>query len=614
MVSQKPVILALTQTGFAAAQKIAGLLGSAEIHGHRDRVTGADFDFTETITHIRQLFGEGRTIIGVCASGILIRALGPLLADKQAEPPVLAVADDGSAVVPLLGGHHGANDLARKIAQGLDIKPAITTAGDLHFGVALDSPPEGWVLSNPEHAKPFMARLLAGETAQVIGNLPWREASQLPIASDGVLSLVSSDNDERGNESRLVYQPKTLAIGVGCERDCDHHELLSLVEQTLKDNRLSPHSIAAIFSIEVKANEQAILALAKHFDVPARFYSAKALNEEADRLVNPSDIVMREVGCPGVAEGAALAAVGSSGDLIVEKQKSKRATCAIARAEQPIEASACGRPRGKLAIVGIGPGRDSLRTPEASSLLAQAQDWVGYGLYLDLAGPSAAHQTCHRYDLGEEETRVRHALELAGTGRDVALICSGDAGIYAMASLAFELMDDASSLAALSDGAKRIEIEVAPGISALQAAAALSGAPLGHDFCAISLSDLMTPWETIEQRIEAAARGNFVVAFYNPASKRRRWQLERAIEILAAHRPVKTPVILASHLGRPDERIRHERLDNFPVNDVDMMTLVIIGSSATQVITMGDGAQRIYTPRGYHAGQSKTTNLKGAAE
>ena len=178
-------------------------------------------------------------------------------------------------------------------------------------------------------------------------------------------------------------------------------------------------------------------------------------------------------------------------------------------------------------------------------------------------------------------------------GKNVALICSGDAGIYAMATLVYEVL-------ARNDipGASRVEIVVSPGISALQAAAARAGAPLGHDFCAISLSDLLTPVEDIRKRLKAAAEGDFVVAFYNPVSERRRTLLAEARDILLQHRPSDTPVILARSLGRQDETLRHRTLENLPVDEVDMMTVVLVGSSQSKRIKTADGP-RVYTPRGY---------------
>ena len=251
-------------------------------------------------------------------------------------------------------------------------------------------------------------------------------------------------------------------------------------------------------------------------------------------------------------------------------------------------------------MVGVGPGAKSWRSAEAEQLLREATDWVGYGLYLDLVSDLSQGVREHRFELGQEEVRARHALELAAEGRDVALVCSGDAGIYAMASLVFEVMDTGSSGAPVSDAAKRVEVVVAPGISALQAAAARAGAPLGHDFCAISLSDLLTPWEIIEKRLKAAAEGDFVVAFYNPKSRRRTSQLEHAISILKEHRPGSTPVIIAASLGRDDENIKTVTLDEFNTDEVDMLTVVIVGSSTTRRITRTDPA-RVYTPRGYEA-------------
>jgi len=598
--STGPAILVLGPSGLETARAIKAVLELSEIHGAKTRVADADFLFARTTEHLAALFREGRPIIGVCASAILIRALGPLLNDKQNEPPVIAVAEDGSAVVPLLGGHHGANDMACGIAGALGVNPAITTAGDIRFGLALDAPPEGWTLANPEHAKDVTAALLSGAHARIAGTAPWLEAAKLPLTSDGEIELTITHHAEQGWAEKLVYHARRLALGVGCERGCEADKLIELVERTLATHKLAPEAVALVASLDLKADEAAVHALAEHLDVPARFFAAQELNNESPRLKNPSDIVLREVGCPGVAEGAALACVGQTGELIVEKTKSKRATCAIGLARQPLDLADLGRPRGQLSVVGIGPGGPEWRSAEADSLLRAATDWVGYGLYLDLVSDLAGSQREHRFDLGEEEVRARHSLELAGQGRDVALVCSGDAGIYAMASLVFELLDTGSSGTPVSDAARRVEVTVVPGISALQAAAARAGAPLGHDFCAISLSDLLTPWEVIEKRLCAAADGDFVVALYNPKSRRRRNQLSNALAILHGARPGATPVVIAANLGRNEERIITTTLEDFDEALVDMLTVVIVGSSATRG-TEKTNPPRVYTPRGYEA-------------
>ncbi len=588
-----PAIIVLGPSGLNTANAVANLV-EGKIHGLAKRVSGADVAFDYTIAHLQELFSAGTPIIGICAAGILIRAVGGLTGDKRAEPPVLAVSEDGASVVPLLGGHGGANALAQSIAAGLGAHAAITTAGDLSFGVALDAPPEGWTLADPEAAKPVMAALLAGQRARLSGHAPWLEESGLPLSPDGSLEITVTEKTTPPREGQLVYHPRTLALGVGCERGCAPLELINLVDETLAKNALAPAAVACVASIGVKADEAAVHALAGHLGVPARFFTAEELNNQAPRLANPSDLVLAEVGCPGVAEGAALVMAGETGVLTVEKTKSKRATCAVALAPAPIRPVEHGRARGHLSVVGLGPGTPRWRSPEATHLLTRASDWVGYGLYLDLAADVAAGKAQHRYDLGAEETRVRAALELAAEGKDVALICSGDAGIYAMASLVFEVMAEPGDPAV-----KRVEVTVAPGISAFQAAAARAGAPIGHDFCTISLSDLLTPWEVIEQRLHAAAEGDFVVAFYNPKSQRRTDQIVRAMAILGAHRPSSTPVIIASNLGRPEENVRVRALSDFDPDQVDMLTLVMVGSSETKTLKTGDGAVWTYTPRGY---------------
>ncbi len=580
-----PAIVALTANGAAIAARLKAELGG-EIHALAGRTTG-DVAFDSTTDHLRDLFEAGRPIIGLCAAGILIRALAPVLRDKQAEPPVVAIAEDGSAAVPLLGGHHGGNDLARAAAAILGGTAAITTAGDVHFGLALDAPPAGYVLANPGDAKAVAAALLAGAAARLDGSAPWLAESDLPLAVDGAVTLSVTERREEGGPDKLVYHPATLAVGVGCERGCDPAELAALVEDVLRDAGLAAASVAVVVSLDLKADEAAVHEIADGLGRPARFFDAARLEAETPRLANPSDVVFREVGCHGVAEAAALAAAGRDAVLVAEKRKSARATCAVARAPAPIDPAAVGRPRGRLSIVGIGPGAAAWRTPEAERHLAAATDWVGYSAYLDLLGDPAAGQRRHDFALGEEEARVRHALDLAAAGRDVALVSSGDAGIYAMASLVFESLDRGGD-------PWRAEIAVVPGISAMQAAAARAGAPLGHDFCAISLSDLLTPWPAIERRIRAAAEGDFVVAFYNPVSARRRTQLAMARDLLLDHRPPTTPVVLARNLGRDGETVRHCELAALDPDRVDMLTLVLVGSSETR--RWGDW---VYTPRGY---------------
>ncbi|HYD69961.1 precorrin-3B C(17)-methyltransferase [Azospirillum sp.] len=590
-------VIVLTNRGLPTARRVAAAVGGA-VHGLTGRVEGADAAFADTAEHLRALFAAGTPIVGVCAAGILVRALAPLLADKRAEPPVLAVAEDGSAVVPLLGGHHGANALARRLAEALEGVAAVTTAGDLAFGVALDDPPPGWRLANPADAKAFTAALLGGAPCRLDGDAPWLRGSGLPFADGAEHTLWVTERAGAGDARTLVYHPPVLAVGVGCERGTDPAELSDLVHATLAEAGLATGAVALVASLDLKADEPAVHAAAAALRAPARFFDAARLEQEVPRLANPSDVVFQEVGCHGVAEGAALAAAGPDARLVVPKRRSKRATCAVALAPQPIDTLQAGRVRGRLSIVGIGPGTPGWRTPEAERWLASATDLVGYHLYLDLLGPAATGKRRHGYELGAETERCRIALDLAAEGRDVALVSSGDAGIYAMATLVFELIEREG---AAHDAWTRVDVAVTPGISALQAAAARVGAPLGHDFCTISLSDLLTPWAVIERRIRAAAEGDFVVAVYNPVSQRRTAQLGELKRVLLEHRPADTPVVLARNLGREGEVVRVITLGELSADQVDMLTLVLVGSGETRRLPRGDGGVWVYTPRGYAA-------------
>jgi cobalt-precorrin 5A hydrolase/precorrin-3B C17-methyltransferase len=594
--SGKPALVLLTQTARGTAQALSSAFPAWDIYAPDDAALQHALPLGKATETIAQLYKAGRPVIGICAAGILIRAVAPHLADKQTEPPLIAVAADGSSVVPLLGGHHGANLLSRRIASVLQGIPAITTAGDLAFGLGLDEPPDGYTLANPQDAKGVMATLLRGGGIRIKGDAPWLMDSNLPIRNDdGALLIEVTHRSVDGSPEHLVYHPRSIAIGVGCERNTKPIELIRLVQGVIDEEGLARDSISGIYSLNLKADEPAMQELAKWFGVPFRVFDAATLDAETPRMKTPSDVVFAEVGTHGVAEGAALAAAGPEAELIVPKRKSERATCALALAPKPFDGAERGTPRGELHVVGTGPGDAIWLTPEARIALSEATDWVGYGLYLDLYPQLQAGKTLHRYELGEEEVRVRAALDLAATGKRVALVCSGDPGIYAMATLVFALLEKEPER---RDWA-RVAISVAPGISALQAAAARSGALLGHDFCTISLSDLLTPLEAILERIRAAAQADFVIAFYNPVSQRRRHQLEMAKDILLQHRPAETPVVLARNLGREGERVTLSTLAELDIDKVDMLTVVLVGSSASRAIVLPDGRRFAYTPRGY---------------
>ncbi len=588
-------VIVLGSGGAALGRRLRTALAGARLHGPRAHPGDWDESYDRVSAHIGGLFEAGRPIVGICASGILIRSVAPFLAAKQEEPAVVAVAEDGSVAVPLIGGHHGANALARGIAELTGGIAAITTAGDVRLGVALDEPPPGWHIADPDKVKPIVSALLRGERVSLVDETRcagWLRAGAIRWAEQGDRRVVATDRSGEAETDALVFHPPVLALGIGCERGCCAEEIADLACSALAEAGLAAGAVAAVVSVELKLAEPAVHALAAELGVPARFFPASRLLTETPRLSERSAAAFRATGCWGVAEGAALAATGPDGVLVLPKRKSRRATCAIARAPLPIIAEAIGRPRGSLAVIGVGPGDSDSRTPEASMALAQASDVVGYSLYLDLLGRAIEGKSCHPGAIGDEEARARLALDLAAEGRSVALVSSGDAGIYGLAPLVFELLD-----AQAKPEWRTIDLMVIPGVSAFQAAASRAGAPLGHDFCVISLSDLMTPWETIRGRLEAAGMADFVIALYNPRSARRQPQLAEATDVLLRHRSPETPVFVGRNLGRDGEERRIICLSELAGAEIDMLTIVLVGSSRTRRID-GDPL-RLYTPRGY---------------
>ncbi|TAE51352.1 MAG: precorrin-3B C(17)-methyltransferase [Oscillatoriales cyanobacterium] len=597
-----PAIIILGQNSLAIAKTISKVFPGSQIYGLVDRTSDTDINFTNFGETLRELFATETPIIAICAAGIIIRTLAPLLSDKRAEPPVLAVAEDGSAVVPLLGGLHGVNDLAREIAAALGVQPAITTTGDIRFRTALLSPPQGYYLANPEDAKTFISNLLAGAKVQLEGAANWLSESNLPlaqpaptgatpterIAPEAKLTIRVTEKAIVPTPDCLVYHPQIAAFALTNLSYVEPEIAISYVQQILENADLAAASVAGFFALKHDMGNPTLEAISQFFKVPVRFLNLPELVE-----FDTVKLIQYNSSFDVTAAQISLTAAGANSQLIAY-DRTNAFSCAIALATEPIDPSAIGVSRGKLAIVGTGPGGAPWMSPEVKEILREATDWVGYKFYLDLAGTLREGQNRHDSDNREEIDRARFALDLAASGKSVAVVSSGDPGIFAMAAAVFEAIDfDAKP------EWEGIDISVAPGISAMQAAAAAIGAPLGHDFCVISLSDILKPWEVIEQRISAAAKADLVMAFYNPISKQRIWQLKRAIEILLETRDAKTPVVLGRNLGRSGQSVRVCTLGEFQPEDADMRTLVIVGSSQTRIIPRKFGDIWVYTPRRY---------------
>ncbi|GAX40498.1 cobalamin biosynthesis precorrin-3 methylase [Tolypothrix sp. NIES-4075] len=561
-------IVVLGQNSVTLAKQIKTALLNATIYGLAERTSNVDVSFTNFGETLRELFAKGTPIIGICAAGILIRTLAPIISDKRQEPPVLAVAEDGSAVVPLLGGLQGVNDLARQIAAVLEVKAAITTTGDIRFHTALLSPPAGYHLANPDDAKKFISDLLAGATVKLKGTAPWLVNSKLPFDEEGKLTIQVTEYEVPLTPDCLVYHPATLAIGVSNASQVNSKDAISCIQQMLADAKLSIFSVAGVFALDEEA-ASVIEEIADALNVPVRF-----LNCQSEKN----------------AVAIALTATGANGKLVVQQQCG--INLAVAVSGEVIDINRIGKPRGQLFIVGTGPGAANWMSPEVQQILSEATDLVGYSFYLDLAGSLREGQRRHEFDNREELARAEMALDLAAEGRIVAVVSSGDPGIYAMAAAVFEVLD------CNQPKWQSIKIHVAPGISAIQAAAARIGAPIGHDFCVISLSDILKPWSIIERRIIAAAEADLAIAFYNPASKQRTSQLASAREILLRYRSPQTIVVLARNVGRTGESVLVRTLADLSPQEVDMRTLVLVGSSKTRTVPHYGGVW-VYTPRQY---------------
>lgn len=555
-------------TNSPAARRLADAIDTA-LGGETIRLDGPAAEC------LPRAWAEADMVVSHLALGATTRLLAPLLADKHTDPGVVVVDAAGRFAVPLVGGHvGGANALATAIAEALGGTPVLTTATDALGVQALDT--IGW--HHDGDLATVTRAILDGEPVLLDRGLGWPVPQIAPNVTEQAagpvarIRVTDSSGPAPGELPTVTLHPRSLVVGMGCNKGTGVEQLRELLDATLAGAGLHPASVSAVVTHEVKAGELGLVQLCHQLGIPLLWHCAEEL--AAQPVPNPSQTVQGHVGTPSVAEAAVLA---HGADLVIGKQKSTDATCAVGRL--PV--------RGVLHVVGLGPGARDLFTPRARSVVQQANLVVGYGPYVrqvrDLVAPGAR---LHASKMGTEAERTALAIEAARRGERVALVCSGDPAIYAMASPVLE------------QGTDGIDVEVVPGVTAELAASAILGAPLGHDHATISLSDLHTEWPVIERRLQAAAQGDFVVTLYNPRSKKRRMHLPRALEILGAHRPSTTPVAVVQQATRQRQKVITSTLADFQPEWVDMNSLVVVGASSTRFVDSGSG-QRIVTPRDY---------------
>ena len=588
---------------------------------------------------IAQAFVRGSAIIGLCSVAILLRSLP--ISHKHRDSPLLCLAGSFAAndkpscyIVSLLGWHHGGARLARALSAALatageEVRIIGGSASEERWGFALEDAPHGWLVEGA--IDKTLKSLARGVGYSVIGEacagfppqkffanaravISSKEARDNKISSDkigGSVIRVALGYHARGDEDIQII-PRRLSLGIGCIRGARVEDISSLVESCLDEAGVTRSALCGVASVLLKCDERGLLQFAKTWDLPLRFFSASHLQAMSVRRgLAGVEEVERAVGTPSVAEAAALSLVsvasdGMDGELLLSKRKSSFATCALAMGDRVFATSElAGEKNGCLKLLGLGPGGAMLRTAQAELALREADVVVGYSGYFSLLeqGETRADAEFIRYPIGEEEARCRAAIACARRGQNTVLLGSGDTGVYGLATLLWQVLAQEDS----ENNAKNNALEVlhVAGISAMHALAARVGAPLADDFCAISLSDVMTKEEQILKRIACAASGDFVLALYNPQSETRRKLLPRALEIMRAHRALDTPIAVGRLVGRKDEEVHISTLGEFQCEAVDMHTILIVGNSQTQLYCSPYG-KRLYTHRGYRLAHSKS--------
>ena len=541
-------------------------------------------------------------IIFIGSIAASIRIINSFLTSKDQDPGVIVIDNKCSKIVPLIGLHQSnTQNIACQIANLLGGEVIETNNSNDQSFLNLDAFGNQWGWKRSGNIKDWSNLVIKQAKnekifcKQLSGNSLWKTSE-----SGEIINQIYQEETEKPDTTfhvsifenhKTTWHPRVLWIGIGCERNTSKELIANSLNNFLKSKNLSHHSIAGFATVDIKKDEKGILELAEENNLPIKFFNKEDLSKII--VPNPSNIVQKEIGTPSVAEASCLLAAGEESKLLEEKRifkgkdfskiKFGAVTIAIAESKNQYYPT-----NGEIHIIGSGPGDISLITNNARKALSRCTVLIGYEMYLDLIKPlKRSDQVLVKSKLTQEKERCIKAIKLAEEGIKVALISSGESGFYGMAGLLLELLQKIKK-------EHRPYFEVHPGISSVQLAAAISGAPLMNDFCSISLSDKLTPWSLIEKRIEGALIGDFVIALFNPQSIERNWQLKIVIKKCLKSRSSSTPVLIARQVGREDQSKKFFTLNTIPFKEIDMLSIIIIGNSQTTLVD-----EIFLTPRGY---------------
>lgn len=625
----KTAIFYITENGLTLAKRLHGLYPDARIEKFSDDA-------------VRKLWDDHKNLIFIMASGIVVRTIAFLIKDKKIDPAVIVLDENGKYTISLLSGHlGGANEITKAIADFLGGHAVITTASDVNDLPSIDL----WAMENrlvienwdavPEISTRFLNNRSLNVYSDIEIELPEEfKKTDNPESADVVitnkqeidlnvipvqtgiqkkkikeLDFCFRRNDKKKTICQLYLRLKNLIIGIGCNRGTSANEIEDSIKTVLNENNLSFLSIHSIATIDIKGDEKGLKEFSKKYDLKINTYTSDELNAVVSlqpSAFSLSDTAFKATGAYAVAEPAALLSAGSD-KLLVSKQKIENATIAVAELEcrnalcvkrnelkskkdlslvtEP--ALSLSNSHSSLYIIGTGPGSIEHITPYAQDVIRKSDVIVGYGTYLGLIQELIKDKEVVSTGMTQEIDRCKKAVELALSGKTVSVISGGDPGIYAMAGLVFDIYRGMAVHVP-------VNIEVIPGISALNACASRLGAPLMHDFAVVSLSDRLTPWDLIEKRLAAAAMADFVTVLYNPKSIGRQEHINKARAVFLRHRSIETPVGIVKGAMRENERIIITNLRDMLNYDIDMQATVIIGNSQTFI-----WKKWMITPRGY---------------